>query len=167
MNMDTILVLKDTVSAHVIKVVDSCPTYVHEAQTNWADVQIVFLICMAIVLSILIVAVTMGILIWHNNSKTKECDILKEKCVKSDELHLKVNNLDDIKNLKEKVDKLSRSSDGKEEYEIACEVLDKISSLARPKDGITDEEVADKLFSLYKSIKSDIYEKTGKTSSEG
>jgi hypothetical protein len=56
MNMDTILVLKDTVSAHVIKVVDSCPTYVHEAQTNWDNLKIVIVICITILLALSIIA---------------------------------------------------------------------------------------------------------------
>ena len=163
--MDTLLILRDTIATNVVKVIDCCSHCVQETETNWADVQIVFLICSAIALSILIIAVTMGILIWHYNSKSKECNELKEKNVKSEEL--RKNDLEEIKNLKEKVDKLSKSNDGKEDYKIACEVLDKISSLARPKDGITDKEVADKLYSLYKSIKSDIHEKNHKTSSEG
>jgi len=163
--MDTLLILRDTISTHVVKLIDSCPPCVQEAETNWADVQIVFLICLAIVLSIFIIAVTIGVLIWHYNSKTKECNELKETFVSLEDLPQKVNEL--TKALKEEVDNLSKNAEEKEEYEIACEVLDKISSLARPKDGITDKEVADKLYSLYKSIKSDIHEKTCKTSSEG
>ena len=109
----------------------------------------------------------MGNIICHYNSKTKECNKLKETFIISGDLSQKVNDLDEIKKLKEKVDKLSKCTERKEDYKIACEVLEKISSLARPKDGITDKEVVDKLHSLYNSIKSDIHEETHKTSSEG
>ena len=165
--MDTLLILRDTVTVDVVKVIDAYSPRVQEAQTNWADVQIVFLICSTIVLSILIISVTMGIFTWRHNSKTRECDEQNGKCVKHDDSLQETNGSDEIINLKEKVDNLSKANKQKEEYEITCEVLDKISSLARPKDGITDKELANELFSLYKRIKSDIHEKTGKTSSEG
>lgn len=165
--MDTLLILRDTVTTNVVTVINSCQPCIHEAETNCPDVQIVFFICSAIVLSILIIAVTMGIIVCRYNRKTKECNELKETFIKSVDLSQKVNDLDEIKKLKEKVDKLSKSNDGKEGYEIACEVLDKISSLARPKDGITDKEVVDKLYSLYTSIKKDIHETTRKKPSEG
>lgn len=165
--MDTLLILRDTITVNAFKVIDSFPVCVKEAETNWEDTQIALFICIAIVVSILIIAITIGVLVWHYNSKTKECDKLKETFIKSEDLSQKVKNLDEIKKLKQTVDNLSKSNDEKKDYKIACEVLDKISSLARPKDGITNREVADKLYSLYKSIKSDIHEKTCNTSSEG
>lgn len=84
--MDTLLILRDTITANVVKVTNSCSHCVQETGTNWADVQIVFIICLAIVLSILIIAITVGVLVWHYNDKTKECFVLKEKYNKSEHI---------------------------------------------------------------------------------
>ena len=48
--MDTLLILKDTITAHVVKVIDTCQPYVQEAETNWKDVIITAIICTAIVI---------------------------------------------------------------------------------------------------------------------
>ena len=47
--MDTLLILRDTIANHVVKVIDSCQPCIQEAETNWADVVIVKYICLAIV----------------------------------------------------------------------------------------------------------------------
>lgn len=58
--MDTLLILRDTISAdvvilrdtiitNVVKVIDSCQPCVQEAETNCNDVAITFFICLAIV----------------------------------------------------------------------------------------------------------------------
>lgn len=52
--MDTLLILRDTITAHVIKVVDSCQLCAQEAPTNCNDVKVVAIICLAIVLMTLI-----------------------------------------------------------------------------------------------------------------
>lgn len=158
--MDTLLILRDTITANVVKVVDSCQPCIQEAETNWQDVVIVKYVCYAIVAMFLTIVFAVGIFVWHNNKWRKMYNIAEEN-------HKLKEKDDKIKELEKSIEAQKKDKKKKEEYEIACEVLDKISSLARPKDGITDKEVANKLFSLYQSIKNDIHEKTGTTSSEG
>ena len=67
--MDTLLVLKDTITAHVVKVVDSCESCVHEVPTNCQDVKIVGIVCSAIVLTTLIVAISLLICFCKKNRK--------------------------------------------------------------------------------------------------
>ena len=72
--MDTLLILRDTLShaviltdaitAHVVKVVDNCQPCVQEAETNRQDVAIVFLICATIVVIALITKCT--VLSWKS-----------------------------------------------------------------------------------------------------
>lgn len=54
--MDTLLILRDSITANVVKVVDSCPPCIQEAETNWVDVEIVRYTSITIVLSVLIVS---------------------------------------------------------------------------------------------------------------
>ena len=56
--MDTLLILRDTITANIVKVTDSCSHCVQEAETNCDDVKIIFLICATIVVALGIVAVT-------------------------------------------------------------------------------------------------------------
>jgi uncharacterized membrane protein (DUF106 family) len=153
--MDTLLLLQNTVTAS-LKVIHSCQPCIHEAKTNSNDAAIVFFICVAVVLSILIIAITIGFSVWYYNRITKEHKKLQETCVKSEELSKKVEELKFIKDLKGTIDNLSKTDKEKKQHEIACEILEKISSLARPKDGTTDEEIATKLFELYKKIKNEL-----------
>lgn len=48
--MDTLLILRDTITSHAVKVIDTCQPYVQEAETNWKDVIITAIICTAIVI---------------------------------------------------------------------------------------------------------------------
>lgn len=67
--MDTLLVLKDTITAHVVKVIDSCQPCAHEIPTNCQDVIAVAIICGAIVLTTLIVAISLLFYFCKRNSK--------------------------------------------------------------------------------------------------
>ena len=80
--MDTLLVLKDTINAHVIKVVDTCQPCVQEVETNCNDVNIAVIICRAIVTTVLIVAVSVLVYYWLRNRrlrKEQEAEQTKEK----------------------------------------------------------------------------------------
>lgn len=78
--MDTLLILKDTITAHVVKVVDSTQPYIQEAGTNCNDVAIVFLICATIVAIALITKC--AILSWKSKeikAEEKKREFQKEK----------------------------------------------------------------------------------------
>lgn len=152
--MDTLYILQDTITAHVEKVVGSCSHCVQETETNLADVEIVLYICLAVVASILIIAITVGIIVLHNSHKIKEFNELRSKKEKLEE-DLKEKEGKN-KELKADIDKLEKKCKDKKKHETACEVLERISSLARPKDGVTDDAVAKELYSLYNSIKNGI-----------
>ena len=47
--MDTLLILRDTITTNVVKVVDSCQPCIQEAETNCQDVAIVGIICFTII----------------------------------------------------------------------------------------------------------------------
>ena len=54
--MDTPLILRDTITTNVVKVVDSCQPCIQEAETNWQDVTIVGIICFLATVSIVIIS---------------------------------------------------------------------------------------------------------------
>lgn len=56
--MDTILILKDTITAYVVKVVDSCKPCIQESETSCNDMIIAGIICGAIVTIAAIIAYT-------------------------------------------------------------------------------------------------------------
>jgi len=56
--MDTLLILKDTITVHVVKLGDACQSCAQKAATNCNDVTFVVIICGAIVAIVLIVAVS-------------------------------------------------------------------------------------------------------------
>ena len=70
--MDTLLILKDTVPAKIIKVVDSCQPCTHEAATNCQDVIVVAIVCGAVVLTTLVIAVSLLIYFRIKNSKLRK-----------------------------------------------------------------------------------------------
>lgn len=74
--MDTLLILRDTITDHVIKVVDTCQPCVQEAETNCKDIAIVAIICG----TILIIAIA-AMFTFHQWKKkeheaTKLCNII-------------------------------------------------------------------------------------------
>ncbi len=71
--MDTLFILQDTVLVDVVKVIDSCQPYVHEAETSWQDVAIVLCICVT-----LIIIVTLGVCRFFANLE-KERKYKKER----------------------------------------------------------------------------------------
>ena len=80
--MDTLLVLKDTITAHVVKVADSCQPCAYEIPTNCQDVIVVAIICGAIVLITLIVAISLLFYFCKKSSKLrkqKEAERIKAK----------------------------------------------------------------------------------------
>ncbi len=53
--MDTLLILRDTIPTHVVKVIGSCQPFIHEPETNWQDVAIVGIICLVVTICISII----------------------------------------------------------------------------------------------------------------
>lgn len=80
--MGTILILKDTIIAHSVKVADSCHPCVQEASTNCNDLKIAVFICGAIVAIVLIVALSFLAYCWIKNTrlhKEQKAERAKEK----------------------------------------------------------------------------------------
>lgn len=137
--MDTLFVLKDTVSAHVIKVVDSCPTCVHEAQTNWADVQIVKYICLAIIVISFFAAIAFYLCQkakYNSEEQTRGHEIAKanneakiEKEKKDDELKRYQSNSEFDLN-KEQSQKTNKT-----DYERAGEFIKQMCDATKDKEG--------------------------------
>lgn len=59
--MNAFIVL-DSIPAKFVKAIDSCSTCAHETNTNWADVNIAWIVCLSIIVSVFICVV--GLLIW-------------------------------------------------------------------------------------------------------
>lgn len=84
--MDTLLILQDTVLVDIVKVIDSCQSYVHETETSWQDVAIVLCICVT-----LIIIVTLGVCRFFSNLE-KERNHKKER-----EVQQRIWEIEDIK----------------------------------------------------------------------
>ena len=74
--MDALLVLKDTITASVVKVVGSCQPCIHAAETNFNGVWITLIICLTAVFITGIVAVY---IYFQNKQKKQHCEDV-EKC---------------------------------------------------------------------------------------
>ena len=72
--MDTLLILQDSISAHVVKLIDTCQPCVQEAETN---LKIVGIICLAIVLAVLIVSV--ALCLWQKAKCKFAIDVDEQK----------------------------------------------------------------------------------------
>ena len=72
--MDTLLILKDSIIAHSVKIVDTCKDCSKEAAVNNDEVWIVSVICITIVLVALIVSVA-----WYRCYRAKICFLTGEK----------------------------------------------------------------------------------------
>lgn len=161
--MDTLLILRDTITVNAVKIIDSCQPCIQGPETNLADVEIVKYICMVVVASVLIIAIALGSLAWHNYSKDT---VFADMKAKIDDLDRKLEEAKTlIGNTQDEVNELGKNIKKSPELE-ACDLLDKISSLARPKDGITDVEIANKFFKLYKEMKDEFKGHEGSVSSE-
>jgi len=66
--MDTLLILRDTITANVVKITDSCSHCVQETETNWHDVIIVGIICFFVTICIGIISFA-----FYKWQKTKYC----------------------------------------------------------------------------------------------
>lgn len=163
-NLNDTIALSDSTIIELAKLVNSGQTYVQETTTNCYDVEIVKNICLAVVVTVFIIAITLGIIVWHNYRKIKCDDLKKEKSDLSEKLKEATKAKE---SLEEEVKKLKNNNKDKSEYEQASELLDRISSLSRPKDGITDDEIAEKLFNLYIKMKRDFKGNDNKNSSKG
>lgn len=56
--MDTLLILRDTITTNVVKIVGSCQPSIQEAETNWQDIAIVGIVCFVVALCIGIISFT-------------------------------------------------------------------------------------------------------------
>ncbi len=79
--MDTLLILGDTVTAHVVKVIDTCQPCILKAETNTNELLIILIICLSIVL---IVTISGYVIIkWHkeslNANEKYDINILEKK----------------------------------------------------------------------------------------
>lgn len=74
--MDTLIIIRDTLTANVEKVIDSCQPFTQEAETNYKDVIIVAIICLTILLFT-------GIVIYalYLNKKEQDNDSLSTKAL--------------------------------------------------------------------------------------
>ncbi len=113
--MDTLFIIKDAIATNVLKVVDTCQPCVQEAEMNWADVEIIKYICIAVVLSVLVIAFTLGAITWHNYRKAKECDDLKNEKEEQSKQIEKLNK--EIQSLEDEVKKLRKLVQGKSTQE--------------------------------------------------
>lgn len=72
--METLLLIKDTLTTHSINVVDSCRPCVHGAATDFNDFLIVCIVCVTIVIIVLVVSLTV-----YLTRRAKLCFVIKEK----------------------------------------------------------------------------------------
>lgn len=79
--MNAFIVL-DSVPANFVKVIDCCSKCAHETSSNWADVNIAWIVCLSIMVSVFICVV--GLLIWKikvlsDNEQKEQHKIKTEK----------------------------------------------------------------------------------------
>lgn len=68
--MDTLLILRDTITVDVVKIISTYSPCTQEVETNWADVEIVSIICIAVVLTVFIVSLLF--ILWYYFKKQAE-----------------------------------------------------------------------------------------------
>ena len=122
--MNAILLTHGFISATVAKMVDSCASCIHTANTNCADVEVVKTVCLTIIVVSVIIAVT---LLWGLCLRNKGTNV--EKAVKTGNQSCNITN------------------------DNAMMVLNELVQLTRDKNGVANEEYAKGLYALYKEIK--------------
>lgn len=70
--MDTLLILRDTIAAHVVKFGDVCQSCAPKAATNCNDVKIAVIICGAVVVMVLIVALSFLVFYGIKNCRSRK-----------------------------------------------------------------------------------------------
>ncbi len=70
--MDTLLILKDTIAAHVVKFSDVCQSCAPKAATNCNDVKIAVIICGAVVAMVLIFALSFLVYYGIKNCRSRK-----------------------------------------------------------------------------------------------
>ena len=150
--MDTLLILRDTITANVVKVVDSCHPSIQEAETNWQDVAIVGIICFVGTLCIGIISIAFykwqkakyEYLVSSDNQKHKH-EIERGNIVASRIAE---------KEAKEKEEKQKAEKDEKEktksDYKIAGEFFKQVCDATKDKEGKLDNAALNALIEFFR-----------------
>lgn len=130
---DTI-VMNDSIVVKISKTADACQTCVHEAATNWTDVEIVKYICIALVIIALIAAC--AVWLWKKaeiDAEEKERNARNTKEKEDNERKLKANCQEKLLVFLEK--QIASNTTQTEEYRKACNAyIKELRALTNSKD---------------------------------
>lgn len=152
--MDTLLILRDTITANVVEVFDSCQTCLQEAETNCDDVKIVFLICATIVVVLGIAAFAyykwqnakyIYMVFADNQKHLHEIEKANLEASRIAEKEAKEKAEKEEKQKNEKAEKDSKKTD----YKIAGEFFKQVCDATKDKEGKFDNAALKTLIEFF------------------
>ena len=137
--MNTLIIIRDTISANVVKVIDSCQPCIQTTETNCIDVAIVVIICLTILFFTGIITLALYLNKKDNEKASNMIDKLKEekKTLENSLIKEKENNNQSTK---------------------ALEILKEFVALSKCKDEKVDFNSIDKLYNIHIKIKESLEE---------
>ena len=157
-NLSDTVALSDSTLIELAKVLNSCQPCIQEAATNYDDVRIVYVTCLAIVLVVLIASVAFYHCMrikykYQNQGKEKEHEHEENKA--KNEFERKMAEENEKLNLYEKKVKIDLDRDlscknNKTNYQIAGEFIKQVCDSAKDKEGKFDNATLDNLLRFFR-----------------